>query len=80
MKHRIIPAIVSVILIFLMLCTPVLAKDNENANNGVPFQDLWDAVEVLQQQIEDAIENLNLDMEDLMNEVQDYIDTQFEDI
>ena len=80
MRHRIIPAIVSVILIFLMLCTPVLAKDNENANNGAPFQDLWDAVEELQQQIEDALENLNLDMEDLMNEVQDYIDTQFADI
>ena len=80
MKHRIISTTVSVILIFLMLCTPVLAKDNENANNGVPFQDLWDAVEEVQQQIEDAIENLNLDMEDLMNEVQDYIDTQLADI
>jgi len=80
MKHRIISTTVSVILIFLMLCTPVLAKDNENANNGVPFQDLWDAVEEMQQQIEDAIENLNLDMEDLMNEVQDYIDTQLADI
>jgi hypothetical protein len=80
MKHRIIPAIVSVILIFLMLFTPVLAKDNENGNQGLPFQELWDAVEELQQQIEDAIENLHLDMEDLMNEVQDYIDTQFADI
>ncbi|MFC1991133.1 hypothetical protein ACFLVC_00105 [Chloroflexota bacterium] len=54
MNKRILLTFLAVLLILTLSGSPVLAKEDpkDNQTNGTPFQELWDAVNVLKQWVE----------------------------
>lgn len=71
MKRNLIVILSSIVLIIALIVTPVLAKENQN--NGTPFQELWDAIEQLsneipsmvEQAVNDALLNLSIEWEQI---------------
>ena len=57
MKKTIVLALVTMLLIFTLVGTPILAKDPDKGSQGGPFKELWDAIgdaiSALQEQIDD---------------------------
>ena len=57
MKKVILLSLLSVLLIFTLVGTPILAKDPDKGSQGGPFKELWDAIDdavsALQEQIDD---------------------------
>ena len=45
MKKRIMLILFAVLLVFTLVGTPVLAKEPNEGASGVPFQELWDAID-----------------------------------
>ena len=44
MKKTIVLALVTVLLIFTLVGTPILAKDPDKGSQGGPFKEVWDAI------------------------------------
>jgi len=74
MIKRISITLFSLFLTILILATPVLGKDSGKQNNGVPFQELWEAITALQQQVEVALDQLQLQIDDIISGLQQQID------
>ena len=58
MKKRIMLVLLATLLVFTLVGTSVLAKDPDKGASGVPFQELWEALENLTEEVFDAIEDL----------------------
>lgn len=69
MKRRIILAVLSVFLSITIMATPALAKDPDKGEGaqGVPFQELWDAVADLQERISDIQSMVEEAVDDAMS-------------
>jgi len=61
MKKKVIPVLFSLFLIAALMATPVFAKDSQNS--GKPFEELWDAIEQLRNDISSIVQ---LAVEDAM--------------
>jgi len=53
MKKKVMLILFSLFLIVAIMATPVFAKDNQNS--GTPFEELWDAIANLQNQIDNIV-------------------------
>ncbi len=53
MKRKFLMIALSILLILGLIATPALAKDNQT--NGSPFQEIWEAIVDLQEQIENIV-------------------------
>ena len=58
---KIILIVLPLVLIMTLISTPIFAKENQN--NGKPFQELWDALNSLEQMVFAAIEDLQQQIE-----------------
>lgn len=74
MIKRISFTLFSLFLVILILTTPVLAKDPGKGNSGVPFQELWEEITALRQQVEEAIAVLQQQVEAAIVDLQQQID------
>ena len=62
MKKTIVLALVTMLLIFTLVGTPILAKEPDKGSQGGPFKELWDA-------INDGISGLQEQIDDIQSQI-----------
>jgi hypothetical protein len=79
MKRNLIVSLLTVIMLVVMLATPVFAKEEkDNQSSGQPFQELWELIEVLNEQYDEFVAQLGewqQSVEDALSDLQGQIDT-----
>ena len=54
MKKTIVLTLITMLLIFTVVGTPILAKDPDKGSQAGPFKELWDAIDDIQSQIDNT--------------------------
>ena len=78
MKKTVMLILFAVLLVLTLVGTPVLAKEPDKGASGVPFQEIWDAIDeavsTLQGQIDEVVSDLDQLIGDIDSIVQGKVD------
>jgi hypothetical protein len=69
MKKRTMLILLSLVLVFTLVGTPVLAKDPDKGVQGQPFQDIWDAIDEAVSAIQEQLDEIAFDLNQLMGDI-----------